>query len=89
MSWRTIAAVIVFIFTMILLLPMTTIALPDTVNELNSTGDYDSRYLDGNSVMGDMVESVYSGVILAVMGIMAWGFARVVRKESSLLRGRR
>lgn len=84
MAWRTIVAVIIFIFTMVVFLPLTTMGLPNATEALNGTGDYDSRYVDGNSAMSDMVEAVYNGILVGVFGIIAWAIAWYVRKENTL-----
>jgi len=87
MSWRVIAAVLIFVLTMIVFQPLLGPALTQVTESLNETGDYDDRYLDGNSVFGDLQQTLLRAVSFAVMGVLAWGAVRVVRKER--FRGRR
>lgn len=88
MSWRTIAAVMVVLLTMVVLLPLTTVGLPQVQDSLNATGDYDSRYVDGNSAFFDMVDAIYKGVLIVLFGTLGWAIVWIVRRESTL-KGRR
>lgn len=81
MSWRVVAVVLIFIMTMIAMQPLLGPALSETTTSINETGDYNESYMDGNSDIRGMYQTLLNGVLLAVFGVMGWGAVRVVRKE--------
>lgn len=81
MSWRTAAAVLVVIFSIVVIQSVLIGPLVEVQNGLNETGDYDSDYLDGNSIITDLPETWANMGLVLIFGIMTWGIWRAVREE--------
>lgn len=91
MSWRTIAAVLVVVFTLVMVSTIFASPLVQIMDGLQSSGDYGDdeggHDFDGEQRMEDLQDSWFNMTLLGIFGFMAWGVARVVRKE--LTRSRR
>lgn len=79
MSWRTVAAVMIVIFTFIIVWvvmadPLVSIA--DAFIELDTSGQFNT-----DSKIDAMVRGWFNMILVGVFGIMAWGIWRVIRKE--------
>jgi hypothetical protein len=87
MSWRTAAAVLIVVFSITLTMAVVAGPLKDFQQGINESGDYSNDHFDGEQTIQDTISSFFDMGLVAVFGIMAWGIARVVRRE--LTRGRR
>lgn len=79
MAWRTVAAVMVVVFSMLVV--WSTMADP-LVQIANSFIEIEtSGQLNTDSKINRMVAAVFNMILVAVFGIMAWGVWRVIRRE--------
>lgn len=87
MSWKTAATVLIIVFVIALLQSLLASPALTLTQDLNQSGDYDNQYFNGNNLISGYLSSWFDAGLVAIFGMMVWGFARVVRKE--LFRGRR
>lgn len=89
MSWRTTAAVLIVVVSIIIVQSLITDPLIRILDALAGSGDYSDvagTGLDGGALITGFAGDWLNMGLVLIFGIMAWGIARVVRKE--LTRGR-
>ncbi len=81
MGWKTIATVLIVVFTLVLV--QSTLVGPATqiTNDLNETGDYNNEHFNGNKLITSYVGDWLNMGLIGIFGIMMWGVAHVVRRE--------
>lgn len=91
MSWKTVATVLIVIFSIALIQSVLAGPTVAILNGLNATGDYSD--LDGadddwngNDIITSLAQDWFDMGLVAMFGVIAWGVARVLRRE--LTRGR-
>jgi len=91
MAWRTIAAVLTVVFTLVVVSTVMAGPLNAVLSDLQDSGDYGDDNgpadFDGEQRISDLKSSWYNMTLLGIFGFLAWGVVRVMRKE--LTRGRR
>jgi hypothetical protein len=86
MSWRTAATALVVVFAIAMGQAVLIGPVLQVTSDLNDTGDYsdlegaDDDY-NGNEVISSLPGQWLNMGLVAMFGIMAWGIARVVRRE--------
>lgn len=85
MSWKTAATVLIVVFVIAVMQSALAGPAVQIQESLNGTGDYSkldgvSGY-NGNEVISGLLGSWFDMGLLAMFGVMAWGVARVVRRE--------
>jgi hypothetical protein len=86
MSWRTAATALVVVFAIAMAQAVLIGPVLQVTSDLNDTGDYsdlegaDDDY-NGNEVISSLPGQWLNMGLVAMFGIMAWGIARVVRRE--------
>jgi hypothetical protein len=86
MSWRTAATVLVVALAIAMAQVVLIGPVLQVTSDLNDTGDYsdlegaDDDY-NGNEVISSLPGQWLNMGLVAMFGIMAWGIARVVRRE--------
>lgn len=89
MSWRTTAAVLIVIVSVVILQSLVADPLIQVLDALAGSGDYSNvagTGLDGGALITGFAGDWLNMGLILIFGIMAWGIARVVRRE--LTRGR-
>lgn len=85
MSWRTVATVLIVVFLIAVVQSALAGPLVQITSSLNDTGDYGDldgvEGYDGNSVISGMASDWFNMGLVAMFGMMAYGIARVVRRE--------
>lgn len=81
MGWREVAAVLIVVFTVVLIQSVAAPALVQTTEELKTTGDYANEHFDGEQLITGFVASWFDMGLIAMFGMMVWGISRVVRRE--------
>jgi len=79
MSWRTIAAVLIVVFSMLAIWATMADPLVQIANafiDLETSGQFNT-----DSKINRMVQSFFNMILVGVFGVMAWGIWRVVRRE--------
>jgi len=91
MAWRTIAAVLTVVFTLVVVSSVMAGPLNAVMSDLQDSGDYGDDNgpsdFDGEQRITDLKNSWHNMTLLAIFGFLTWGVARVVRRERT--RGRR
>jgi hypothetical protein len=86
MSWRTAATALVVALAIAMAQVVLIGPVLQVTSDLNDTGDYsdlegaDDDY-NGNEVISSLPGQWLNMGLVAMFGIMAWGIARVVRRE--------
>lgn len=79
MGWRTVAAVMIVVFSMLVV--WATMADP-LVQISNAFIDIEtSGQLNTDSKINGLVATFFDTILVAVFGILAWGLWRVIRRE--------
>jgi len=89
MSWRTASAVLIVVLAVVIVQALVVDVLIQILDALASSGDYSDvagTGVDGESLIRGFPGAWFNMGLILIFGIMAWGIARVVRKE--LTRGR-
>lgn len=81
MGWRTIAAVLVLIFSVAVIQSLLAGPLVTLQNDINATGDYSNEHFDGNALITGFLDSWFDMGLVAIFGGMAWAAVWVVRRE--------
>lgn len=81
MSWRTVIAVLIFVFAVIFMQSVFAGPLFQFGNDLAAQDDDDGNSLDSSAKIENLETVWFDMGIIAVMGIGVWGLARVVRRE--------
>lgn len=85
MSWRTIAAVLIVVFSLALVQSVLAAPFISITSDLNDTGDYSNLEgvdgYNGNTVIDSLMGDWFNMGLVGMFGIMVWGVARVVRNE--------
>jgi len=89
MSWRTVSVVLIVVASVAILQSLLADPLIQVLNALASSGDYSNvagTGMNGNTYITGLAGSWLNMGLVLIFGIMAWGLARVLRRE--LTRGR-
>jgi len=81
MGLRAVITVISTIFVLVLLAATIGPVLPQITGSLMATGDYNSSWLAGETLVSGLVESWFQMILVGVFGIMLWAFAYVIKRE--------
>lgn len=79
MGWRTVAAVMIVVFSILAVWATMADPLVQISNafiEIETSGQ-----LNTDSKINTLVGSVFNMILVGVFGILAWGFWRVIRRE--------
>lgn len=88
MGWKTVATVIAVVFVLALTQIVMAGPLASIIGAFDDSGDYENDYFDGNRIMNDLMNDWFTMGLVAIFGVMMWGFARVLRRELTRGRGR-
>lgn len=89
MSWRTTAAALIVIVSVVIVQSLVADPLIRILDKLANSGDYSDvagTGLDGDALITSFAGDWFNMGLILIFGIMAWAIARVVRRE--LTRGR-
>jgi len=81
MGWREVAAVLTVVFVVVVIQTIAAPALVQTTEDLKDSGEYSNDHFDGESLIDGYVDAWFNMGLIALFGMMAWGVARVVRRE--------
>jgi TRAP-type C4-dicarboxylate transport system permease small subunit len=79
MSWRTIAAVLIVVFSMLAIwgtLADPLVQISNAFIDLETSGQFNT-----DAKISRLTQSVFNMILIGVFGVMAWGIWRVVRRE--------
>lgn len=86
MSWRTIAAVLIVVFSIVLVQSVIAGPLVTYTDTMSGSGDYSNEYFDGNALIESYSQHWFNMGLILIFGMMVWGALRVYRREAT--RGR-
>jgi hypothetical protein len=81
MSWKTVATVLITVFAIALVQATAIGPLFKLTDELSDDGDYNNEYYSVRDRIDGFVSSWINMGLVGIFGMMAYGAARVVRKE--------
>lgn len=85
MSWQTVSAVLMVVFSLVLVQAVLAEPFIQITNDLNDSGDYSSLEgvdgYNGNTVIGGLMEDWFNMGLIGIFGMMLWGVGWVVRRE--------
>ncbi|MGB9966113.1 hypothetical protein [Halobacterium hubeiense] len=81
MALRAVITVLSVVFVLVLLAATIGPVLPQITGALMATGDYNTSWLAGESLVNSLVESWFQMILVGVFGIMLWAVAYVLRRE--------
>lgn len=81
MALRAVVTVLSVIFVLVLIAATIGPVIPQITGSLMATGDYNTSWLAGETIVSNLVETWFQTILVAVFGIMLWAVAYVLRRE--------
>lgn len=81
MGWKTAAAVLVVVFSVVLLQAMLADPIKTYQDGLNKSGNYTNDHFNGEETIQNVITSWFNMGWVLIFGIMGWGIYRAIRRE--------